>query len=118
VLLDNFLEAHKREHLSLEMCALYHAEVWGERECKKSKHVTETRSRDSILYQAVMTFASSLLKTNSAARYRFLKRVDSLLPGLLPPEQVQPERNFEVIDNSLEEGPATPVNDAQIELFP
>jgi hypothetical protein len=118
VLLDRFLKAHEMEHVSLEMCALHHAEVWGEKEYTRSGGVRETPSRDSILHQAVMTIAPSLIKTNSAIRYRFWKGVDNLFPGLLPPRWVQPERNFEVIADSLEGDPVNPTKDSQTELWP
>jgi hypothetical protein len=120
VLLDHFLEAHEDviEEVSLGRCAIHHAEVWGEKEYKRFRFVIETPSRGAILCWAVWTSFDYRLETNSAFRYQMRKGFNSLFPGFFPPEQVQPERNFEVIADSLGEGPVNPTKDSQTELWP
>jgi hypothetical protein len=85
VRLDHFLKAHEDiiKHVSLHMCAALGAEVWDEEDAKIG-----------ILCWAVIR---TDIKADSAVRYLVLKRLDSRFPGQIPPELLQPERNFEVI---------------------
>ena len=90
VRLDHFLKAHEDviRHVSLHMCAALGADVWDEEDAKIG-----------ILCWAVLR---TDIKANNAVRYQVLKRLDSRFPGQIPPELLQPERNFEVITGSHE----------------
>ena len=88
--LERFLKAHEDiiKQASLHMCAALGAEVWGEEDAKIG-----------ILCWAVIR---TDIKANNAVRYQVLKRLDSRFPGQIPPELLQPERNFAVIPGSHE----------------
>lgn len=88
--LGHFLEAHEDviKHVSLHMCAALGAEVWDEEDAKIG-----------ILCWAVIR---TDIKANDVVRYQVLKRLDSLFPGQIPPELLQPGRNFAVIPGSHE----------------